>query len=197
MDPQKNPQSPTQDNADQQPAAIQMPQGGAPSSEVTVDFSQDASASAPGTVQPDAAAGGFSPAGSDSSVSAASPDGGGTFSDPSAVSRPDDQDTQMNVPATDSTPDPGLGGNAGSPLPQTPAQPPADPYASPSVQPAAGDFPDTGAETQPPLNPADSSGAGVPPTAPVPASKADKKTVMILGVVAVVLILAIAVLFFM
>jgi hypothetical protein len=77
---------------------------------------------------------------------------------------------------------------------------PQDPYATPAPQvpaPAIQNPQPFDTQTQPqPLGQPDAN-QGVPPTAPAPATKADKKTVIILGVVAVVLVAAIAVLIFL
>jgi len=93
---------------------------------------------------------------------------------------------------------------AGQPMPS--AMPPADNFQN-SAGPAFGAPADAGAQPQPPQPPAgqpgsqlfqaDTQAPAIPPTAPTPGVKADKKTIFILAGVAVVLIIAIAVLIFM
>jgi hypothetical protein len=212
MDPQKNPQTPTQDD-DQRPAALHMP-ADSDSPEVTVDFSQTAPGAAPAAqtdggstdmpslgVEPAAPAAGV-PAGAQT---AAGNDPFGTSQAPAN----DPNGAANGMPPVAAGPGiPGMGATDPAQA-QAPLQ---DPYASPNsaTQMPVADQPlssfpgpsDPGA-VNPPSSQNQSFGAPadqqspVPPTAPVSSVKADKKTIAILGVVAMVLIAAISILVFM
>jgi hypothetical protein len=86
---------------------------------------------------------------------------------------------------------------AGTPA-SSDAAPATDPAPAPSTEtPPAGGVVTGASAPGDASSPASDSGAAVPPTAPTPTAVNDKKTVMILAGVAVVLIVAIAVLYFM
>jgi hypothetical protein len=103
---------------------------------------------------------------------------------------------------SESSETPAVDANAGASS-ETPAADQApvgsDPTANAGDQFNAVPTPDAGSVSSSalPSDAASSDGAGVPPVAPVPAPHGDKKTVIILGAVAVVLLAAIAFLFFM
>jgi hypothetical protein len=206
MDPQKNATNSTpfdegqalssQDGA-QQPAVPPQPQDGG--QEVTVNFNQDQGI--PQATRP-----------------------GGLGNMPSITPDPSQQQAGVQSPAA-SQPgfDQSSSAGFGQPAPAAPLQfdptAPVAPGAQPPLQPQdpygpAAPAPQPGQPFPPAIDPAAQSPAvstpeqpqfgqtdpaqqsAVPPVAPVPGVKADKKTIIILAAVAVVLVTAIAVLIF-
>jgi hypothetical protein len=204
MDPQKNASNPApypdgqvplgaQDNG-QQPVAAQPARDA--SQEVMVDFSQGQETTPAESSRP----GGL---GNMPSITPEAPAPGGVpiATDNNGLEQPAASQPQFGQPA----PMPGQG----SPTPSA-----QDPFASTQpgqpdgAFPAPAGAPQGGIGTQPPQpaaqqplgNPApafDQQQSAVPPVAPVPTGKGDKKTIFILAGVAVVLIVAIAVLILM
>lgn len=115
---------------------------------------------------------------------------------------------QAPIPPVQSTPDPYAAPSQapGQPQPQPGGFPPQQPdqaaYASPGVtsvpsQSQPGQMGQQPYANQPQPGQPQPNGSMVPPTAPVPVAAPDKKTIFILAGVAVVLVVAIAVLFLM
>jgi len=102
---------------------------------------------------------------------------------------PPQVDSDSTAPAASDTPSttPDTVGMADT-QPSIASETPATPAPDMTPPPAMGPNPDPGMPVQP--------GEPVPPVAPAPTPGNDKKTIMVLGVVAAVLLVAIAVLYF-
>jgi hypothetical protein len=194
MDPQKNAPSPAPYNPGQQPQTPQddgfqstsmeneqsvpaQPATGQPAEEVTVDFHDTQNAEQPATQPTDA----FTGAGGMPSITSEA-----------AAPTPVDGQVSEGTQPSEVAPNPAVPGQ-----PAAPAQDAFTPApGQPATQAPAGQ-PDPQAHQAAFMDPTQDQQPAVPGTVPTTGIKADKKTVIILAVVAVVLIAAIAVLIFM